>query len=79
MIQCLEELFAEMPLAEASNAIAQGKVVDRTTGKALDWKGYPMVLPVSEKLRERVTGERYETLVAEARARLDLAFTEPVG
>ena len=79
MIQGLEELFADVSLAEASNAIAQGRVVDRATGEALDWQGYPMVLPVSEKLRERVTGERYEALVAAARTRIDLAFTEPVG
>jgi hypothetical protein len=79
MIQSLEELFADVPLAEASNAIAQGRVVDRATGKALDWHGYPMVLPVSDKLREKVAGEPYDSQVADARSRLDLALTEPVG
>ena len=79
MIQSLEELFADVPLAEASNAIAQGRVVDRATGKALDWHGYPMVLPVSDKLREKVTGEPYDSQVADARSQLDLSLTEPVG
>jgi acetoin utilization deacetylase AcuC-like enzyme len=79
MIRSLEELFADLPLAEASNLIAQGRIVDRATGKNLDWRGYPMVLPVSDKLREKVTGESYESQVAEARSRLNLALTEPVG
>jgi len=79
MIQGLEELFADLSLAEASNLIAQGRVVDRATGKALEWQGYPMVLPVSDKLRERVTGESYDARSAEALSRLDLAIIEPVG
>jgi hypothetical protein len=79
MIQTLEELFSGMTLAEASNLIADGRVVDAATSKVLEWQGYPMVLPVSDALRERVTGEEYEARVAETRARLDLAISEPVG
>ena len=79
MIQGLEELFGDLPLAEASNSIAQRRVVDRATGNALDWHGYPMVLPVSDRLRAKVTGERYESQVAEDRSRLDLALTERMG
>ena len=75
----LDELFADVSLAEASNTIANGRVVDETTGYRLDWKGYPMVLPVSEKLRERVTGEAYEARVAEVLARLKLVVSEPMG
>ena len=75
----LDELFADVSLAEASNTIADGRVVDETTGYRLDWKGYPMVLPVSEKLRERVTGEAYEARVAEVLARLKLVVSEPMG
>jgi len=75
----LDELFADVSLAEASNSIADGRVVDETTGYRLDWKGYPMVLPVSEKLKERVTGEGYEERVAEVLARLKLVVSEPMG
>jgi acetoin utilization deacetylase AcuC-like enzyme len=78
-MQGLDELFADVSLAEASNTIADGRVVDEVTGYRLDWKGYPMVLPVSEKLRERVTGEAYEARVAEVRAQLKLVVSEPVG
>jgi len=78
-MQGLDELFADVSLAEASNTIADGRVVDETTGYRLDWKGYPMVLPVSEKLRERVTSEAYEERVAEVLAQLRLVVSEPVG
>jgi len=79
LIQCLEELFADVSLAEASNLIADGRVVDGATGEVFEWRGYPMVLPVSEALRERVTGEEYEKRVAERRAQFDLRINDPVG
>ena len=79
MIQSLETLFSGMTLAEASNLIADGRVVDAATSKVLEWQGYPMVLPVSEALRERVTGEAYETRVVEAKSKLDLVVSDPVG
>jgi acetoin utilization deacetylase AcuC-like enzyme len=79
LMQGLEKLFAGMSLAEASNLIADGRVVDEATGKPLDWQGYPMVLPVSQKLRERVSGEAYEAGVAEALTRLELVVAKPVG
>ena len=54
-------------------------VVDQASGYRLEWEGYPMVLPVSDKLRERVTGEAYEERVAKTLERLKLVVTEPVG
>jgi len=74
MIQALEELFSGMTLAEASNLVADGRVVDAATSKILEWQGYPMVLPVSEALRERVTGEEYKARVAEAKSKLDMTI-----
>jgi hypothetical protein len=59
-------------LAEASRCIADGRVVDEATGYRLEWKGYPMVLPVSDRLRNRVTGDDYEARAAETHAKLDL-------
>jgi hypothetical protein len=79
MIQSLDELFSGMALAEASNLIAGGRVVDAASGKVLEWQGYPMVLPVSEALRERVTGGEYEARVVEAKSKLDLVVSDPVG
>ncbi|HSO23555.1 MAG TPA: hypothetical protein VLT81_11630, partial [Chondromyces sp.] len=76
MIQALEALFAKTALPEASRLIDEGKVVDRASGEALRWRGYPMVLPVSKVLRERVCGSEYEAKVAEELRRLDLAVSE---
>ena len=74
-MQALEELFAHVPLAEASGLVADGKVIIEATGEPLVWQGYAMVLPVSEKLKAKVTGEDYDRVVAETRevARLRLA------
>jgi acetoin utilization deacetylase AcuC-like enzyme len=71
----LEELFAGRPLAEASQLVADGKVIIEATGEPLRWKGYAMVLPVSEKLKAKVSGEAYDRVVEETLqcARLQLA------
>lgn len=78
-MRALEELFGHVPLAEASRIVAEGGVVIEALGEPLVWKGYAMVLPVSERLKERVTGEAYDTAVADAldRARLRLADHAP--
>jgi acetoin utilization deacetylase AcuC-like enzyme len=78
-MQALEELFAKVSLAEASTIVADDRVVDEGSGYRLRWKGYPMVLPVSDKLERRVTGEAYEKRVAEVYSQLKLTITEPVG
>jgi hypothetical protein len=38
-----------------------------------------MVLPVSDALRERVAGGEYEARVVEAKSKLDLVVSDPVG
>ena len=65
-MRALEELFREVPLAEASRIVADGGVVIEATGEPLRWMGYAMVLPVSDRLKERVSGETYNRAVAEA-------------
>jgi acetoin utilization deacetylase AcuC-like enzyme len=78
-MQALEKLFDGVPLPEASNLIDDGRVVDQASGFRLEWEGYPMVLPVSDRLRERVSGEDYDRRVAETIERLQLVVAEPVG
>jgi hypothetical protein len=78
-MQALDELFTGIPLAEASTTIDADGVVDELSGHRLKWEGYPMVLPVSDELRERVTGEAYEERVAKTLKGLKLVVTEPVG
>jgi acetoin utilization deacetylase AcuC-like enzyme len=61
------------------NTIADARVVDEVSGYRLKWKGYPMVLPVSAKLREMVSGDAYDQRVSEVRSQLRLVVTDPVG
>ena len=49
-------------------------MLDASTGKALTWEGWPMVLPTSARLRERTEGQAYEEAVVEAGASLRLAL-----
>ncbi len=74
-MRALEELFKDIPLAEASRIVAEGGVIIEATGEPLIWKGYGMVLPVSDRLKARVSGEAYDREVAEVleRAKLRLA------
>ncbi len=81
LYRAFETALAGLDLATASRAVAEGRVVEAATGEQVSWEGYPMVLPVSDRLRERVFGEEYETRLAAESARLDLqvADGQPAG
>ncbi|HEX3129271.1 MAG TPA: histone deacetylase [Thermoanaerobaculia bacterium] len=71
----LETTFHGLPLSEATHSVEQRRVVDSRTGRTVAWRSMPMVYPVTDRLRERVTGEKYERKVAEAAAEMDLKLT----
>lgn len=64
--------LAALPLAEATHAAENGQVIDETTGEPALWQPVPMVIPVSQRLRERLTSPEY--LQAHATARRQFAF-----
>jgi len=66
-----------LPLAEASQAVIAGQVVDVRTGQPFAWTPKPMVLPVTERLKEQVQGEDYERLAAETAARFRFELRRP--
>ncbi len=68
LLRALAKALAGKSLAEATHAVAAGQVIDATTGLPLAWLPMPMVLPVTEALRERVTGSDYEQRAAAAAA-----------
>ena len=72
LLRALGKLLAGVPLEAASRAVDEGRVVDRTTGEAVRWEAWPMVLPASRRLRERTEGEAYDAAVNEAHRALDL-------
>lgn len=61
--RALVEAVGSLRLAGASRAVAGGAVIDSRTGRNIEWDGYPMVIPVSEQMRRRVTSEEYEARV----------------
>jgi len=78
--RAFEEALHGMRLTEASRAVAEGRVRDRETGEPLTWEGWPMVMPVSDRLKEQVYGEAYEARVAEeAVGAAQVQVAEPAG
>jgi acetoin utilization deacetylase AcuC-like enzyme len=72
----LEALFRSVPLAEASRIVADGGVLIESIDEPLQWKGYAMVLPVSERLKQRVSGDAYDAAVKAASERVCLRLAE---
>ena len=62
LFEALQDLLGDSPLAEASTAVAEGRVRD-AEGEIFKWEGLPMVLPVSEALKQRVSGPTYRAEV----------------
>ena len=74
--RALESALDGLDLAAASRAVSEGSIVDAATGQAVAWEGYPMVLPVSDRLHDGVFGDAYEAAVAAELTRLDLVLAE---
>ena len=60
-----------LPLAEASRAVDEGRVIDVATGEPVLWEGFPVVMPVSKRLEDMVFGDAYEAQVAATLETLD--------
>lgn len=61
--------LSPLPLAQATHAAEDGSVLDATTGEQAPWRPVPMVIPVSARLRERISGPAYRQALEEARGR----------
>jgi len=66
--RALERALQGLPLAAAAKALDAGRVAD-AGGRPLAWQPAAMVFPVSERMRERLAADEYETRAAEAAAR----------
>jgi len=72
MFRALEHTLEGLSLAAASQAVQEGRVVDSATRQPFEWTGFPMVHPVSAKLRQRVEGEEYQQQLAQEPPRFEL-------
>jgi hypothetical protein len=66
-----------VPLAEATAAVEEGRIVEGEAGRAVEWRPVATVLPVSERLLALVGGPEYEAAVAAEAARLAYRLREP--
>lgn len=74
--RALTEALGGMSLAEAAVAIEGGRVAARESGEPTAWTAAPMVLPVSDRLRQLVSGPEYEAAVERERARFAFRVLE---
>jgi len=65
-LRALASVLEGLSLAEATAAVESGRVVDAASGEPVQWRPIPAVLPVSERLKERVGGAEYQQAVARA-------------
>ena len=68
-----------LPLADATRAVDQHRVLDRATGEAVAWHPAPMVLPVSERLREQLADLDFRARCEAARERFDFVLATRVS
>jgi acetoin utilization deacetylase AcuC-like enzyme len=69
LFRALREPLESLRLADATRAVAEGRVIDAAAGQPFAWPPMPMVLPVTDALRGRVQGAEYEEKVARAAER----------
>ncbi len=68
-----------LPLPEATRAVAEGRVIDRSTGETAPWVPAPMALPVSERLAEQMAAPDRQARREEARKRFDYRLKSRSG
>ncbi|MCS7183016.1 MAG: histone deacetylase [Thermoanaerobaculum sp.] len=76
LFSALAHLLAQVPLPEASRLVHEGKIINRATGERIQWEAFPMVLPVSQHLRQLVEGAHFQEKVATTLPTLQLAMAE---
>jgi acetoin utilization deacetylase AcuC-like enzyme len=79
LFNALQAALAPFPLAEASAAIERGRVVDAATGAAFAWRPMTMVLPVSERLQDRLAAPEYAARAEAAAAAAGSFAVRPRG
>lgn len=64
----LEAFLATLNLGEAIRAVHGGRIILEPEGRVLEWQPQPMVVPITEELRQTVRGKGYEERVAQLMA-----------
>ncbi len=73
-LRAIEHTVGHLGLAEATNAVAAGRLRDRATGEPVEWRPASMVVPTTQRLRDRVAADEYEQAAAAAAERYDFTL-----
>ena len=65
------------PFAELSRTLVAGRVLNGRSHEVLQWQPGPLVLPLSDRLRDLVTGPAYEAAVVAALEELEIVLPTP--
>lgn len=68
-LRAIAEALEGLPLSAGTAAVEEGLLVDARTGEPAGWEPVATVLPVSRRLRARVSGPDYEAAVADEAVR----------
>lgn len=74
LYRAVQKALQGLPLAQAAEAMTEGRVQDTATGKPFHWNPVPMVFPVSDRFREILETEEYGKKAAESEGRHALAL-----
>jgi acetoin utilization deacetylase AcuC-like enzyme len=77
LYRAVHALVEGLQLGESSRVVEEGGIVDRRSGEPVAWRGFPMALAATDRLRRRLESDDYEHAVEEAAARLDLVLRAP--
>src|SRR5262249_36302256 len=73
----LAQALGGLPVARAAAALEERRVIAAADGEPVAWTAATMVLPVSDRLRERFGGASYEAALAGEGARLAFRLRDP--
>ncbi len=74
LLQRLTDLLAGLSLAEASEALANGRIIDRATGESFEWQPATMVIPDGPVMTALVDSAEYHNEVSQAREKIHLTL-----
>ncbi len=76
LMRAVEKALSGAGLAEATHAVASGRLIDARTGERFAWRPRPLVLPASEALREHLNESGYQKKVEEAAGSYEFRLAE---
>jgi hypothetical protein len=79
LVQALQKALAGLSLSAASNALAEGRLINARTGERFAWHPMPMVIPASEALREHLNESEYQRKVEEAAGSYDFRLNDALS